>query len=177
MTQTPMTQTRTDADTVTVTENDTVSRDPVTGEAVHTIERTVVRRDSSNWGLWIAGIAVFGAVLVLALFLLGRNNDPTADQVIAAQAEAEAARLQADQAIQDANAARIDATVTALNANSQVANSQAANQAASNAAAASASAAEAAAARASAAAQAASIPRAPTPADSADSSEAYPPRQ
>lgn len=164
-------------DEVTVTEHDTMSRDPVTGEAVHTIERTVVRRDNSNWGLWIAGIAVFGAVLVLALFLLGRNNDPTADQVLAAQAEAEAARIQADQAIQDANAARIDATVTALNANSQVANGQAANQAASNAAAASASAAEAAAARAAAAAEAASIPQAPNPADSADSSEAYPPRQ
>ncbi len=172
-----MTETRTDADNVTVTENDTLTRDPATGEAVHTVERTVVRRDSSNWGLWVAGIAVFGAVLVLALVLLGRNNDPTADQVLAAQVEAEAARVQADQSIQDANAARIDATVTALNANSQVANSQAANQAASNAAAASASAAEAAAARASAAAEAASTPQATNPADSGDTSEAYPPRQ
>lgn len=166
----------TDTDTVTVTENDTVTRDPVTGAPVHTLERTVVRQDNSSWALWVAGIAVFGAVLVLTLFLLGRDNDPTADQVLAAQAEAEAARLQADQALQDANAARMDATVTALNANSQVANSQAANQAASNAAAASASAAEAAAARASAAAAAANVPQAPNPADSGDSSEAYPPQ-
>jgi hypothetical protein len=159
----------TNPDSVTVTENDIVTRDPVTGAPVHTIERTVVRRDHSNWGLWIAGIAVFSSVLMLALLLLGSNNNPTADQVLAAQAEAETARLQADQALQDANAARMDATVTALNANSQAAG----NQAASNAAAASASAAEAAAARASAAA-AASFPQAPNPADAADPSEAYP---
>lgn len=162
----------TDTETVTVTENDTVTRDPVTGEPVHTLERTVVRRDNSSWALWVAGIAVFGAVLVLALFLLGQNNGPTDDQVLAAQAEAEAARLQADQALQDANAARMDATVTALNANSQAAG----NQAASNAAAASASAAEAAAARAAAAAATASVPQAPNPADSRDTSEAYPPQ-
>ena len=54
-----MTETRTDADNVTVTENDTLTRDPATGEAVHTVERTVVRRDSSNWGLWVAGYLFF----------------------------------------------------------------------------------------------------------------------
>ncbi len=163
----------TDTDNVTVTENERVTRDPVTGEAVHTVERTVVRRDNSSRGLWVAGVAVFGAVLVIALFLLGRNNDPTSDQVLAAQAEAEAARVQAEQAIQDANAARMDATVTALNANSRNAGADAAN----SAAAASAAAAEAAAARAAAAADAASAPQAPNPADSKDASEAYPPQQ
>src|SRR5699024_8224046 len=106
------------------------------------------------WGLWVAGIAVFGAVLVIALFLIGRRRETTPDdQLLAAQAQAEDSRIQAEQAIQDANAARIDATTTALTAG---------NQAANNAAAASAAAAEAAAARASAAAEAAAS--APPPA-------------
>lgn len=146
----------TDLDNVTVTENDTVTRDPLTGAPMHTIERTVVRRDHSNWGLWIAGIAVFGLVVVLALFLLGRNNDPTAGKALAAEVEADAGQLQAEQAIVDVDAAG--------------------DRAASNAAAASASAAAARAAAASAAAaQAAVAPQAPNPADSEDPAEVYPP--
>ncbi|MBX7249336.1 MAG: hypothetical protein K1X35_09890 [Caulobacteraceae bacterium] len=142
---------------VTVTENTAVVRDPVTGEARRVVERTVTRTDNSNWGLWVAGIAVFGAVLVIALFLIGRGRDTTAadDAVLAAQAQAEASRIQAEQAIQDANSARIAAAASAYNTGSAAAN---------NAAAASAAAAEAAAARADAAARAASAP-APAPTD------------
>lgn len=132
-------------DQVTVSENATVVRDPVTGEAHEVIERTVTETRDSNWALWVAGIAVFATALILALVLLGRGAGETDAEVLAAQAEAEAARLQAEQAIVDANRARMDAAVSGLTAGSS----------ANNAAAASAAAAEAAAARAAAAADAA----------------------
>jgi len=158
---------------VTITENTSVSRDPVTGEAVQTIERTIARTDNSSWGLWVAGIAVFGAVLVIALFLIGRNNQSTDDQVLAAQAQADAARAQADQATQEAANARLDATATALNAG---------NSAANDAALRSAAAAEAAANRASAAADAAASRPAPVivqspPADASGGADELPPGQ
>src|SRR5690606_2358200 len=125
-----------DTENVTVTENAAVTRDPVTGQQTETVavQRDVQRRGDSSWALWVAGVAVFGAVLVVALRLLGRDRQ-TDEEVLAAQAQAEAARMQAEQAIMDANAARMDATVGALSAG---------NIAANNAAAASAAAAEAA---------------------------------
>jgi len=134
-----------DVDHVSVTENATVVRDPVTGERQQVIERTVTERRDSSWALWVAGIAVFIAALVLALIVMNRNPAETDADVLAAQAEAEAARLQAEQATMDANQARMDAAVNGLTS----------NNAAGNAAAASAAAAEAAAARAAAAAESA----------------------
>lgn len=131
-----------DNEHVTVTENTAIVRDPVTGEARQTIERTIVGENKSSWALWVAGVAVFGAVLVIALVLLGQNNNQTDAEVLAAQAETEAARIQAEQAILDANQARMDAAVNGMG-------SQAANAAAAN----SAAAAEAAANRAAAAAE------------------------
>lgn len=134
-----------DIDHVTVTENASIVRDPITGQRERVIERTVTETRDSNWALWVAGIAVFATALIIALLLLGRGNEQTDADVLAAQAEAEAARAQAEQAVLDANQARMDAAVNGLTANSS----------ASNAAASSAAAAEAAAARAAAAAEAA----------------------
>ena len=163
-----------DTDQVTVTENASVVRDPVTGEAHQVIERTVTERKESNWALWVAGIAVFVAALVLALGLLGRN-DPAAADLAAAQAEAEAARLQAEQAALDASQARMDAAVSGLTVGNS-ANSAAAISAAAQA--------EAAAARASAAADSARsappvVVHSPAPAasDSDGGSEDLPPSQ
>jgi len=134
-----------DIDHVTVTENASVVRDPITGERERVIERTVTETRDSNWALWVAGIAVFATALILALVLLGRSNEQTDADVLAAQAEAEAARIQAEQAVIDANQARVQAAVNGVTAGSS----------ASDAAASSAAAAEAAAARAAAAAEAA----------------------
>lgn len=137
-----------DNEHVTVTENTAIVRDPVTGEARQTIERTVVGENNSNWALWVAGVAVFGAALVVALVILGQNNNQTDAEVLAAQAETEAARLQAEQATLDANQARIDAAVSGITTRNQSAND----------AASSAAAAEAAAQRATAAAENARAP-------------------
>lgn len=138
-----------DTDHVTVTENTAIVRDPITGEARQTIERTVTGENNSSWALWVAGVAVFGAALVIALVILGRNNNQTDAEVLAAQAEAQAARVQAEQATLDANQARIDAAVSGLASGNRNAN---------DAAASSAAAAEAAADRATAAAEAARTP-------------------
>lgn len=121
-------------DQVTVSENATVVRDPVTGEAHEVIERTVTETRDSNWALWVAGIAVFATALILALVLLGRGAGETDAEVLAAQAEAEAARLQAEQAIVDANRARMDAAVSGLTAGSSANNAAAASAAAADAA-------------------------------------------
>ena len=143
-------------------ETTTVRREP---DAIVT-EHQVARREDSSWALWVAGIAVFLAVLVIALFMITRNNGAADADTAALTAEAEAARMQAEQAIADANQARMDAATTAMSANNQAANSAAANAA---------MAAQAAADRADAAARAANTP--PTivvqsaPAPASDTSE------
>lgn len=148
-----------DIETHNVSETVAVTRDPVTGQATRTVQvdRSVNRGGDNNWALWVAGLAVFAAALVIALLLLGRNDESTQDELLAAQAATEAERLRAEQALMEANQARIDAATTALSVGSRAADSSAA---------ASAAAAEAAAARANAAADAARTAPPPAPAPS-----------
>lgn len=147
------------------TETVTVRREP---DAVVT-QHHVASRGDSSWAYWVAGVAVFAAVLVIALFVLSRNDAEPNAELLTAQAEAEAARLTAEQAVADANQARLDAATTSI------VTSQNASQAA---AAASAAAAQNAADRADAAARAASTPvivSQPSQPDAVDTSEAVPP--